>query len=129
MAADKRRFDGAKTKASVDTLTSSRFEWLDIVKASLEGQVHHSDHGSQYVSIIYNDKFADYGVLPSTGTAGDPYHNARAETTGGLYNTEPIHSQRWESLSRIICACAYFLRRICFFTLRDMASFPLVKDS
>lgn len=36
-------------------------------KEHLSGLVHHSDHGSQYTSIAYNEKLADYGIKPSTG--------------------------------------------------------------
>ena len=71
---------------------------IALAKDSLEGLVHHSDHGVQYVSIVYNDKLADYGILPSTGTVGDSYDNALAETVNGLYKTELIYSRRWESL-------------------------------
>lgn len=71
---------------------------IALAKDSLEGLVHHSDHGSQYVSIVYNDKLADYGILPSTGSIGDSYDNALAETVNGLYKSELIYSRRWESL-------------------------------
>ncbi|MDK4303258.1 hypothetical protein QPX33_07380 [Corynebacterium propinquum] len=35
------------------------------------GLVHHSDHGSQYVSVIYNEKLAEFRIQSSTGTVGD----------------------------------------------------------
>lgn len=41
--------------------------------------IHHSDHGSQYVSIVYKDTLTDAGIRPSTGTIGDYYDNALAE--------------------------------------------------
>lgn len=71
---------------------------IALAKDSLEGLVHHSDHGSQYMSIVYNNKLADHGIIPSTGTVGDSYDNALAETTGGLYKNELIYSRRWESV-------------------------------
>ncbi|NMW63795.1 DDE-type integrase/transposase/recombinase [Mobiluncus mulieris] len=43
------------------------------------GLVHHSDHGSQYVSLVYNQRLAEYGITPSTGSVGDSYDNALAE--------------------------------------------------
>ena len=62
-------------------------------KNTLVDPTHHSDHGSQYTSIAYNEKLADYGIKPSTRTVGDSYDNALAEAVNGLYKTELIYSQ------------------------------------
>jgi putative transposase len=56
-----------------------------------DGLVHHSDRGSQYLSIRYTDRLSDAGIKPSVGTTGDSYDNALAETINGLYKTELIH--------------------------------------
>ncbi|MDP3820263.1 MAG: IS3 family transposase [Burkholderiales bacterium] len=53
--------------------------------------VHHSDRGSQYVSIRYSERLAEAGVEPSVGSRGDSYDNALAETINGLYKAELIH--------------------------------------
>lgn len=53
--------------------------------------VHHSDHGSQYVSIRYTERLAEAGIEPSVGSKGDSYDNALAETINGLYKAELIH--------------------------------------
>lgn len=53
--------------------------------------IHHSDRGSQYVSIRYSERLADAGVEPSVGSKGDSYDNALAETINGLYKAELIH--------------------------------------
>jgi putative transposase len=53
--------------------------------------VHHSDRGSQYVSIRYTERLAEAGVEPSVGSKGDSYDNALAETINGLYKAELIH--------------------------------------
>lgn len=53
--------------------------------------IHHSDRGSQYVSIRYSERLAEAGVEPSVGSRGDSYDNALAETINGLYKTELIH--------------------------------------
>ncbi len=53
--------------------------------------VHHSDRGSQYVSIRYSGRLAEAGVEPSVGSKGDSYDNALAETINGLYKAELIH--------------------------------------
>jgi transposase InsO family protein len=55
------------------------------------GLVHHSDRGSQYVSIKYTERLAAAGVEPSVGSMGDSYDNALAETINGLYKAEVIH--------------------------------------
>lgn len=56
-----------------------------------ESLVHHSDRGSQYVSIRYTERLAEAGIEPSVGSRGDSYDNALAETINGLYKTELIH--------------------------------------
>ena len=53
--------------------------------------IHHSDRGSQYVSIRYSERLADAGIEPSVGSRGDSYDNALAETINGLYKAEMIH--------------------------------------
>jgi len=52
--------------------------------------VHHSDRGSQYVSIKYTERLAEAGIEPSVGSAGDSYDNALAESINGLFKTEVI---------------------------------------
>jgi putative transposase len=54
------------------------------------GLVHHSDRGSQYVSIRYTERLAAAGIEPSVGSVGDSYDNALAETVIGLFKTEVI---------------------------------------
>ena len=53
--------------------------------------VHHSDRGSQYVSIRYTERLAEAGIEPSGGRRGDRDDNALAETINGLYKAELIH--------------------------------------
>jgi len=57
------------------------------------GLVHHSDQGTQYLSMRYTDRLADAGIAPSVGSRGDAYDNALAESVIGLFKTEVI--QRW----------------------------------
>ena len=59
--------------------------------------VHHSDRGSQYVSIRYSERLAEAGVEPSVGSKGDSYDNALAETINGLYKAEVIHRSTWKT--------------------------------
>jgi putative transposase len=56
-----------------------------------EALTHHSDRGSQYVSIRYTERLAQAGIEPSVGSKGDSYDNALAETINGLYKAELIH--------------------------------------
>ena len=53
--------------------------------------IHHSDRGSQYVSIRYSERLAEAGIALSVGSKGDSYDNALAETINGLYKAELIH--------------------------------------
>ncbi len=67
-----------------------------------QGLIHHSDRGSQYVSLAYCDALITAGVTASVGTVGDSYDNALAETVNGLYKAELIHSKRfWESVEAV----------------------------
>ena len=64
--------------------------------------VHHSDRGSQYVSIKYTERLAEAGVEPSVGSVGDSYDNALADTINGLYKTEVIHRRGpWRSFEAV----------------------------
>lgn len=55
------------------------------------GLVHHSDRGSQYLSIRYTERLAEAGIEPSVGSVGDSCDNALAETINGLFKAEVIH--------------------------------------
>jgi transposase InsO family protein len=66
------------------------------------GLVHHSDRGSQYVSIRYTERLAEAGIEPSVGSVGDSYDNALAETINGLYKAELIHRRApWRSFEAV----------------------------
>ena len=63
--------------------------------------IHHSDRGSQYVSIKYTERLAEAGIEPSVGSVGDSYDNALAETINGLYKAEVIHRRSWRSFEAV----------------------------
>ena len=66
------------------------------------GLVHHSDRGSQYLSIRYTERLAEAGIEPSVGSVGDSYDNALAETINGLFKAEVIHLRGpWRSLDAV----------------------------
>jgi len=67
-----------------------------------QGLVHHSDRGSQYVSIRYTERLAEAGIEPSVGSVGDSYDNALAETINGLYKAEVIWRRGpWRSFEAV----------------------------
>jgi putative transposase len=53
--------------------------------------VHHSDRGSQYLSIKYTERLTEAKIAPSVGSVGVSYDNALAETINGLFKAEVIH--------------------------------------
>ncbi|WP_299794633.1 IS3 family transposase [uncultured Marivita sp.] len=66
------------------------------------GLVHHSDRGSQYLSIRYTERLAEAGIEPSVGSVGDSYDNALAETINGLFKAEVIHRRGpWRSFDAV----------------------------
>jgi len=71
-------------------------------RSDLDGLVHHSDHGGQYLSICYTERLADAGIEPSVGSVGDSYDNALAETIIGLFKTEVIRRNGpWRSIEEV----------------------------
>lgn len=78
-----------------------------------EALIHHSDRGSQYVSIKYSERLAEAGIEPSVGSKGDSYDNALAETINGLYKAELIHRRApWKTREAVELAT---LEWVCWF--------------
>jgi transposase InsO family protein len=66
------------------------------------GLVHHSDRGSQYLSIKYTERLSEAGIEPSVGSVGDSYDNALAETINGLYKAEVIQRRGpWRTMEAV----------------------------
>ena len=64
--------------------------------------VHHSDRGSQYLSIKYTERLASVEIDFSVGTVGDAYDNALAECVIGLFKTEVINQiGPWKSMREV----------------------------
>jgi transposase InsO family protein len=64
--------------------------------------VHHSDRGSQYLSMRYTERLADAGIEPSVGSRGDSYDNALAESVIGLFKAEVIRRKGpWRTLEAV----------------------------
>ena len=76
----------------------------------LEGLVHHSDRGVQYLAIRYTERLADAGAVRSVGSRGDSYDNALAESVIGLFKTELIKKQgSWRSFEQLELATAHWV--------------------
>jgi len=72
--------------------------------------IHHSDRGSQYLSIRYSERLAEAGIEPSVGSRGDSYDNALAETINGLYKTELIHRRGpWKTRASVEMATLHWV--------------------
>jgi putative transposase len=68
----------------------------------LDGLVHHSDRGVQYLAIRYTERLAQAGAVASVGSRGDSYDNALAESFNGLYKTELIRRRGpWRGLDDV----------------------------
>lgn len=101
-----RKIVGVATRASMrtDQLPMEAFEHALHQAGELksDGLVHHSDRGSQYVSIRYGQALAEAGIQASVGSVGDSYDNALAETVNGLYKAELIHPNGpWASVGEV----------------------------
>ena len=68
----------------------------------LDGLVHHSDRGVQYLAIVYTERLAAEGGVTSVGSRGDSYDNALAESVIGLYKAELIFNRGpWRSAEAV----------------------------
>jgi transposase InsO family protein len=93
-----RRIVGWKLSSSQQTqFVLDALEQALHARRPAERLVHHSDRGSQYVSIRYTERLAEAGIEPSVGSVGDSYDNALAETINGLYKAEVVHRRPWRS--------------------------------
>ncbi len=86
----------ASSSARTDFVLDALEQALWARKPTQGGLIHHSDRGSQYVSIRYTERLAEAGIEPSVGSVGDSYDNALAETIIGLFKTEVIDRQSWK---------------------------------
>jgi putative transposase len=88
-----------RTDLALDALEQAIYDRCDTDAGDL---VHHSDRGTQYLSIRYTERLADAGIELSVGSRGDAYDNALAETVIGLFKTEVIRRRGpWRSLETV----------------------------
>lgn len=89
----------AQTGFVLDALEQALYDRQPVNRGGL---IHHSDRGSQYLSIKYSERLAEAGIESSVGSVGDSYDNALAETINGLYKAEVIHRRGpWRSLEAV----------------------------
>jgi putative transposase len=100
-----RRIVGWRVSASLATdfvLDALEQAIYDRRSAGVEDLVHHSDRGSQYLSMRYTDRLTEAGIAPSVGSRGDSYDNALAESVIGLFKTEVIQRKGpWRHLEAV----------------------------
>jgi transposase InsO family protein len=88
-----------KTDLVLDALEQAIFDRLG---RTADGLVHHSDRGTQYVSMRYTERLAGAQIAPSVGSVGDAYDNALAESVIGLFKTEVIACRGpWRTLDDV----------------------------
>jgi transposase InsO family protein len=89
-----RRIVGWRVATSMKTdLVLDALEQAIYARGKSKELVHHSDRGSQYLSIRYSERLTEAGITASVGSVGDSYDNAMAETINGLYKTEVIRKR------------------------------------
>jgi putative transposase len=88
-----------RTDLALDALEQALY---DRSRQGLDGLIHHSDRGRQYLSIRYTDRLREAGIEPSVGSVGDSYDNALAESVIGLFKTEVIRRRGpWKRLEDV----------------------------
>jgi transposase InsO family protein len=86
-----------KTELVLDALEQALYS-----RTATDGLVHHSDRGTQYLSIRYTERLAEAGIEASVGSVGDSYDNALAESIIGLYKTEVIWPRGpWKNIDEV----------------------------
>ncbi len=94
---------GWRVSSSIKTdLVLDALEQALHARSDTDGLVHHSDRGTQYLSIRYSERLAENGIQASVGSRGDSYDNALAESIIGLYKTEVIRRRGpWRSIDAV----------------------------
>ncbi len=88
-----------RTDLALDALEMALWARRD---TRLDGLIHHSDRGVQYLAIRYTERLAQAGAVASVGSRGDSYDNALAESFNGLYKTELIRQRGpWRGLDDV----------------------------
>jgi transposase InsO family protein len=91
-----------------------------------DGLIHHSDRGSQYLSIRYGQRLAQVGVTASVGSVADSYDNAMAEALNGTFKAELIDRRTWPDQATVERAVLQWVGRYTTagYTARSATSHP-----
>jgi len=98
-----RRIVGWRVSTSLRTdLVLDALEQAIHARGKSDDLIHHSDRGTQYLSIRYSERLSEAGITASVGSVGDSYDNALAETVNGLYKTEVIRKRGpWRNVDEV----------------------------
>ncbi len=98
-----RRIVGWRVSTSLRTdLVLDALEQAIHARGKSDDLIHHSDRGTQYLSIRYSERLAEAGITASVGSVGDSYDNALAETINGLFKTEVIRKRGpWRNFDEV----------------------------
>ena len=80
-------------------------------KDNVNGCIHHSDHGVQYLSGAYMDKLHELGMLPSMGEVGNSYDNAHAESLNKTIKWEEVWINEYKTFQQAYEAIAEFIKK------------------
>lgn len=95
----------------IETLPLQALNQAIVCTEETTGLIHHSDHGSQYVNIVYTERLAEHKIVAATGTVGDSYDSALAENVNDSYKNELIHNRTWEDVDDVEIATFEWVTR------------------
>jgi putative transposase len=70
---------------------------MAVTQRQPRGVIHHSDRGSQYTSYAFGKRCREAGIMPSMGSVGDAYDNAKAESFFATLEREVLSRRRFKS--------------------------------
>ena len=70
---------------------------MAITQRTPSAVIHHSDKGCQYTSYAFGKRCREAGVMPSTGSVGDAYDNAMAESFFATLERELLSRRRFKT--------------------------------
>jgi len=96
----------------VDTeLTLAALNKAALSRGLVEGGIHHSDHGSQYLSDLYIQRLTELGMLPSMGEVGNSYDNAFAESLNKTIKNEEVWLNEYMTFDQAYECIAAFIKK------------------
>ena len=76
----------------------------------IDGLIHHSDKGVQYLAVRYTQRLAEAGAVASVGSTGDSYDNALAEAFNSLFKAELVRNKGpWKGIDDLEFAVAEYI--------------------